>query len=206
MALFWLELGRLPPNGIAPMLHCRVLDLPSVHDKATMTVILEDLQKRQTFPLSSADQQTLLDWAENAAIMDFAFSEFRRAPSGSNMSAVWGMLSTGKLMVEVRQTNPSIFSYFLNFELLSRYACVTTWQTVNEWGVILRDLDPSTRRKILGLAFATEGLTLSDLPLELIGLQRMLQNLLIPVHAGSKKLMFATSFHRGAMQARPDQK
>ena len=117
------------------MLHCHVLDLPSVHDKATMTVILEDLQKRQNFPLSSDDQQTLLDWAENAAIMDFAFSEFRRAPSGSNMSAVLGMLSTGKLMVEVRQANPGIFSSFLKFELLSRYACVTTSGRLSTTGV-----------------------------------------------------------------------
>ena len=86
------------------------------------------------------------------------------------------------------------------------YSCVMSWQTVNEWGVILRDLDPGMRRKVLGLALATEGLTLADLSLDLIGLQRMLQNLLIPIHDGSSKLMFATSFHRGAMQASSEYK
>lgn len=101
------------------MLHCRVLDLPSIHDKAVMAVILEDLQRRKSFPLSLTDQHTLLDWAENAAMMDFAFSEFRYAPSGSNMSAILGMLTTGKLMVEVRLTEPSIFSCFFKFELVS---------------------------------------------------------------------------------------
>ena len=70
--------------------------------------------------------------------------------------------------------------------------------------MILRDLDPNTRRKLLGLALATEGLTLTDLPLDLIGLLPMLQNLLIPVRDGSTKRMFATSFHRGAMQASLD--
>ena len=118
MALFWLELGRLPPNGISPMLHCRVLDLPSIHDKAAMTLILEDLQRRACFPLSSSDQLTLLDWAENAAIMDFAFKEFHKSPSGSNMSAVLGIVSTGKLMVEVRQP----IQNFVNLELTSIHA------------------------------------------------------------------------------------
>jgi hypothetical protein len=130
MALFWLELGRLPPNGISPMLHCHVLDLPSVHNKEAMTVVLEDLQRRQSFSLRPADQQTLLDWAENAAIMVFAFSEFRNASSGSDMSAVLGLLSTGKLMVEVRCHNGLRL-----IELHSIYACFMSCGRLSTSGV-----------------------------------------------------------------------
>ena len=105
MAMFWLELGHIPPNGIAPLLHCHVLDLPSIHDEEAMVIILEDLQRRRRFPLSSADRATLLDWAENAAMMGYAVSEFGNAPSGTSMSAFLGTLSTGKLMLEVSWVN-----------------------------------------------------------------------------------------------------
>lgn len=75
-------------------------------------------------------------------------------------------------------------------------------QTANEWGVVLKDMDPDTRRRFLSLSMATEGLQLISLSIQHNGLQRMLRDLLVPVHAGSSKLMFATSYHRGAMQVR----
>ena len=75
-------------------------------------------------------------------------------------------------------------------------------QTANEWGVVLRDMAPAVRRQFLGMALATEGLTLSDLSIEHNGLQKMLRGLLVPVQDGSSKLMLATSYHRGAMQVR----
>ena len=75
-------------------------------------------------------------------------------------------------------------------------------QTANEWGVVLRDMYPSIRRKFLSLSLATEGLNLEDIhSVEHKGLQRLkLRDLLVPVHAGSSKLMFSASYRRVAMQ------
>ena len=164
-----------------------------------MVTILEDFQRRRPFPLSSADHAALLDWAENVALMGYAVSEFGNAPSGTSMSAFLGQLSAGKLMLEVSELGRSYPCSCLS--LPPTRTSPYDEQTVNEWGVILRDLDPCSRRKLLSLSLATEGLALADLPFNLIGLKHMLQNLLTPVQEGSNKLIFATSFHRGAMQA-----
>ena len=73
-------------------------------------------------------------------------------------------------------------------------------QSVNEWGVILRSVDNKVRRSFLGMALASEGLSFAELPYHLIGLKRMLEPLLVPIHPGSQMMMFAASYHRSAMQ------
>ena len=76
MAMFWVAVGQMPPNGVCPLLHCIPLDLPSSHSLEARRSILTELQVLYKVQLSTEDERNLLDWSENSAVMDYALTEF----------------------------------------------------------------------------------------------------------------------------------
>ena len=103
MAMFWVAVGQMPPNGVCPLLHCIPLDLPSTHSLEARRYILTELQVLYKVQLSADDKRSLLDWSENSAVMDYALTEFaQQNTTGMSMSAFLGAFTSNKLMLEVR--------------------------------------------------------------------------------------------------------
>jgi hypothetical protein len=105
MALFWVEVGNMPPNGTCALLHCATLDLPSTHNEASRRFIFDNLQQQHLRQLSLVEQRSLLDWAENVAVMNYALSEYMDASiSIGSMDSFLAQFTADKLMTEVRNT------------------------------------------------------------------------------------------------------
>lgn len=66
MATFWIEVARMPPNGLAPIRHGRRIHLPSKHPEDALKYLLSKNMQR---PKNPEDNKDLLRWAENAAIL-----------------------------------------------------------------------------------------------------------------------------------------
>ena len=103
MAMFWVAVGQMPPNGVCPLLHCIPLDLPSTHSLEARRYILTELQVLYKVQLSAEDERSLLNWSENCAVMDYALAEFvHQNTAGMSMSAFLGAFTSNKIMLEVR--------------------------------------------------------------------------------------------------------
>ena len=104
MARFWTELGRMPPNGVAALLHGYAISLPSRHGNIAKIYVLRKLL-HSGLALDPVQKRELLHWAENAAMLTYALQEFSIAAGPeSNMETFLDELMTFKIMHEA--SNP----------------------------------------------------------------------------------------------------
>ena len=106
MARFWIELGCMPTNSLVPLFHGRTVNLPSRHSPMAMIRILRSLTVTSTQPMNKAQKRDILVWAENAAMLTYAFLEFQaEGPMKiDDMELFLDDLTRSKIVQEVSMT------------------------------------------------------------------------------------------------------
>ncbi len=105
MALFWVHLARMAPNGISALLHSRPIHLPGRHDESVRSWALPRmLQRRPDLrDLPPSALEGLVDWSENLAILAYSISEASlvEGEKPAKVEDALALFSREKLMEEV---------------------------------------------------------------------------------------------------------
>ncbi len=105
MALFWVHLARMAPNGTCALLRCHPINLPGRHNESlrrwALPRILQRYPNLRDLPLSALEG--LVEWSESLAVLSYSIAEAKLAKDGeaAKVEDALALLSREKLAEEV---------------------------------------------------------------------------------------------------------